>query len=46
MPDVASARGGGGGNVMNSSGYQRRLQESRGSVTSYTNRYAQRGLLY
>lgn len=46
MPDVASARGGGGGNVMNSPGYQRRLQESRGFVTSYSNGYAQRGPLY
>jgi len=44
--DMAAARGGGGGNVMNSPGYQRRLQESRGFVTSYSNGYAQRGPLY
>lgn len=44
--DIAAARGGGGGNVMNSPGYQRRLQESRGFVTSYSNGYAQRGPLY
>jgi hypothetical protein len=31
--DAALARGGGGGNIMNSPGYQRRLQESRGQVT-------------
>lgn len=46
MSDIAVARGGGGGNVMNSPGYQRRLQESRGFVTSYSNGYAQREPLY
>ena len=46
VPNMAAARGGGGGNVMNSPGYQRRLQESRGFVTSYSNGYAQRGPLY
>lgn len=46
MSEIAAARGGGGGNVMNSPGYQRRLQESRGFVTSYSNGYAQRGPLY
>lgn len=30
----AMARGGGGSNFMNSPGYQRRLQESRGYVTN------------
>ncbi len=33
MPHEASARGG-GSNFMNSPGYQRRLQESRGYVTN------------
>lgn len=46
ISDLAAARGGSGGNVMNSPGYQRRLQESRGFVTSYSNGYAQRGPLY
>lgn len=46
MSDIAMARGGGAGNTMNSPGYQRRLQESRGFVTTYSNGYPQRGPLY
>ena len=38
--DAAMARGGGGGNFMNSPGYQRRLQESRGYVTNRSNSVA------
>ena len=43
--EPALARGG-GSNFMNSPGYQRRLQESRGFVTTYSNGYPQRGPLY
>lgn len=35
-----------GGSFRNSYGYQRRLQESRGFVTTYYNGYAERGPLY
>lgn len=45
-PHIAEARGGPGGGFMNSPGYQRRLQESRGFVTTYSNGYPQRGPLY
>ena len=43
--EPAFARGG-GSNFMNSYGYQRRLQESRGFVTTYSNGYANRGPAY
>ncbi len=42
----AMARGGGAANIMSSPGYQRRLQESRGSVTTYSNGVPERGPLY
>ena len=35
-----------GGSHRNGYGYQRRLQESRGFVTTYSNGYAERGPLY
>ena len=43
--EPALARGG-GSNFMNGYGYQRRLQESRGFVTTYSNGYPQQGPLY
>lgn len=45
IAEAAQARGG-GSNFMNSPGYQRRLQESRGFVTTYSNGYPQQGPLY
>lgn len=44
LPGLAEARG--GANFMNSPGYQQRLQESRGFVTSYSNGYPERDPLY